>query len=1046
MSLSEQMRSLAAPLHEHVLQGLKNAPRPCVLFLAAGDMQRRAVTRHACAEQPESAWNAALDALEKALEAEGTTPVILRADWATKREALPWNEAEQRITATRRNYFRQGLALDPGYETAFTEQELNANAMLYSGGDNPKGLFNVKNSARYCRRRFGRELPELGPETRVELFGVQGAFCKEDGTLHMIGGTGLEAGRRDIAVVDAETVRKVVVSGAAWLARQCGPDGRFNYGFFPCFDRPIPTYNTLRHISSTWALLDVYKLTGNRELRAAAERSVAYLLKTFARHHRLPDGREAVFFEDTESGEIKLGSSGAALLLFTAYTELIHPRRYMPLMKAVARGILHLQQPDGGFIHVLNADLSVKEAFRIVYYDGEAVFGLLRLYALTRDPALLHAAERAFNRFIEKKYWKHHDHWLSYSINELTRYRPEARYFEFGINNFLDHLDFVLQRETAFPTLLELMTAADRMVRRMDDMPDTAELLARVDRNRFYTALEHRAAYLLHSFFWPETAMFFQNPARIAGSFFIRHHAFRTRIDDVEHFLSGLTAYLRYLEEKEEAGGAAASLVEMHAEKEEDKMLPPAKGAVRTGWTSDELAAVTGGCWAQQPPSGWEARGLCVWAPAFEPGQILLVRSGEQDKGLAPVQAQRLLPLASGVVCRENSLSGDKPCLLVADDMNEILMRLAQDARSRFTGKVVGVTGTSGKTSFTTLMAHVLEACGVVGKSRNSANLPFGVAWNLASMPWNAPFQVVEMAVGSMHKNSALTRPHVAVVLNVAPAHLIYWKTTAGIARMKSRIFDAAEPGGSAVLNRDCEHYDLFRDAAQKKDLAVLGFGEHAEADVRLTHHSADGMRFTLEGKEYALRLATPGRHSAMNVLAAAAVLKALDLPVADFLDRFVSFTPPEGRGRILDLHVDGKAITLIDDAYNANPASMSASLETLALTRNPSGSDLVILGDMLELGPDSARYHAALAEPLARLQPSRLMLCGEETAVLREAVEDNDAIRCCWFPDVETLLKALPSRLQEGDRVLVKGSHGSKVWKVVEDLKRRAEKRPFEG
>jgi len=542
------IENFADKLYETVISRMRHVSLNC-LFLSASDMQHRAVTRHAVAHSAEEALQAALSSLEEVLKKNNIRPHILRADWVSHHTKIPWSEAEKRITSTRRNYFRHGISLDEDWKLVFTEQELNANAMLYSGGDNPNGCFNAKNSAHYCKFRYGCSLPELNDHNTVILFTTQGCFCELDGQVHYISGSGPGAGRRDITTVDSDTVRSVVLSGADWLARQCGPDGRFNYGFFPCFDRPIPTYNTLRHISSTWSLLDVYKLTGDKNLRSAAERAISYLLKTFLRRHTLPDGQEAVFFEDRESREIKLGSSGVALLLLSTYTELIHPKRYIPLMNAVARGILYLQKADGSFTHVLDStDFSVKQAFRIVYYDGEAVFGLLRLYAITRAPALLNAVERAFSRFIEKNYWKHHDHWLSYSVNEITRWKPEAKYFEFGIKNFLEYLPFVRKRETAFPTLLELMMAAEAMLRRMEEMSDMNKLLARVDKKVFYDALTYRAHYLLNSFFWPETAMFFKKPERISGSFYIRHHAFRTRIDDVEHFLSGLTAYMRYLE------------------------------------------------------------------------------------------------------------------------------------------------------------------------------------------------------------------------------------------------------------------------------------------------------------------------------------------------------------------------------------------------------------------------------------------------------------------------------------------------------------------
>lgn len=767
-------------------------------------------------------------------------------------------------------------------------------------------------------------------------------------------------------------------------------------------------------------------MTRDPDLKAAIDRSIKHLTEKLIREIVSPDGSEMAFLIE-EDDEIKLGGNGVALLALTRHALAFDSREHVALMEKIALGIRYMQNADGSFRHVLrSSDLTVKQEFRTIYYEGEAAFGLMRLYDLTKDRRWILMVEMAFEHFLRNDHWRHHDHWLSYCVNELTRYRPDSRYFQFGLRNVSGYLDFVATRITTFPTLLELMMAAREMLSRIAADPVHQPLLTQIDLGAFLDALERRALYLLNGHFWPELAMYFAKPDRIVGSFFIRHHAFRVRIDDVEHYLSGLIAYGRYLPQR----AAFAALVARHGQG-----LHASEGS---NWSAGGVASATGGDWIVPPGPGWTATGLCTYKPAYEAGNLVVVRTAG-TRGVRPEELAELVPPPSGLITDHPGSLADHglPMLSVAN-IKQAVIGLGEHARGRLEGRVVGVTGSAGKTTTTAMMAHALSVYGSTAQTREGANLPVGVAWNLASVPRDTSFVVLEMAIGSMRQSAGIARPNVVLFTNILPSHLIYHGDTATIARKKSAIFLGMEAGGVAVLNRDMLEFPIVREAAVAREVRVLTYGTSEEADLRLLSYdeATGGVVARLQGREAEWSIGSGGVHTALNSLAVAGGVIALGLPLEPLIGALDSFVALPGRGQVVDVEFDGRGITIIDDAYNANPGSMAAALtrlSALAMGRRT----VAVLGQMAELGPDEEGYHTDLAGLVSRLGISQVHVMGPLYARFWDTIPSQ--ARGSHVGSLEQLQRMLLEHLRDGDLVLIKGSNATGMQKVVSWIKGQA-------
>lgn len=1020
VTLREQLRAC----RERVAPVCAGVPAPYpafTLIFSITDGRRRAHVLHVCGPGFEQTWDEGARQIEDWARRRALHAPWLRVDWVEGVSPIGWARFEAQLAGVKRNYFRLGLALDARFARVLTEQELNANAMLYAGPQVAHAAFNKNNFEIYLRQRFAHEpAADFEPGRTVYLLATGAVFCQADGVVHRLAGPGLDAGRRQLPTLTARAVAALVDSGAAFLARQVQDSGQFVYGHFPCFDRRIPGYNTLRHASTLYAMLEAWELNRDPQLLAAIERGLEFLRTRLIRSYTLPDGTQAAFLVDV-GDEIKLGGNAVCLLALVKHCEATGTRAWLPLLERLALGIAHMQDAKSGrFNHVLNAaDLSLKQASRIIYYDGEAAFGLMRLYGLTRDPRWLAMVERAFEHFIASQHWQAHDHWLSYCVNELTRWRAHEKYFRFGIQNVAGVLDFVLDRKTTFPTLLELMLAAQRMLRRLQAMPALRHLLGDIDLDKFRRALDFRAHYLLNGHFWPELAMYFRQPQAIVGAFFIRHHAFRVRIDDVEHYLSGLVGYQRLLAEREAA---------------------PAGASVGAGadaqWSAAELAQASGGHWVAPPPGDWRCGGV---APRLLPQRSHVLSIGDGRRGARATAAQRalhgLLRPPAAILCREPGphLGRGVPVLQVAS-VRDATLALARHARSHFGGAVVGVAGRHGETAQTAaLLAQALGAWGAVGRPEGNTRTPAGAAWNLSCLPRRASAWVIELGLAPPPALIGLVRPTV-LLLGSEGAPLPAPVATEEGGRAP-RLPPGALPSTTrVVLCRDSAEHAADAAAAHAQGLALLTYGEHPQADVRLLAADQGELQLQVQGRVLQMRLNAAGHAMAIGASAAMAAVLALGLPLAGALEALGRFVHSGSHAAVHAVPVGAGVFHLIDQSYDANPASMRAALALLGQTPCPPLRRVALLGDMHGAGPGARAQHEALAAPLLAARPDRVLLCGPLMQALHERIQGQ--VCAHWFADVTGLWDALGGLVRPDDWVLAKASRAIGLGRLTRALK----------
>lgn len=459
-------------------------------------------------------------------------------------------------------------------------------------------------------------------------------------------------------------------------------------------------------------------------------------------------------------------------------------------------------------------------------------------------------------------------------------------------------------------------------------------------------------------------------------------------------------------------------------------------------WTSSDLLAAMNGRPVGNLPEG--IAGISIDSRTINKGEAFFAIKGDRVDGhdyagIALANGASLLVVSEGKIPALGRLIAP---MIVVDDVLEALIRLGCAARDRSAAKIIAVTGSVGKTTTKEMLRHVLSPLGRVHASVASFNNHWGVPLTLARMPEATDFGIFEIGMnhpGEIRPLTKMVRPHVAVVTSIAPAHLGNFESLDEIAAAKAEIFEGVVNGGHAVLNLDSPQYALLERAAGAAGVSYIhSFGANPKAEFRLVEFAGRPEGSVLwagiGGRTLEVAIGAPGRHIAENALAVIAAAKLAGADLDQVLASLATMRPEKGRGLQHRLKVGTGRLTLIDESYNANPASMRAAISLLRDAEpTVGGRRIAILGDMLEMGEHAAEVHAALAGPIVEAGIADVWLAGPEMAHLRDALPPEVSV--VYREAVDDLTDYALAGVAAGDVVMVKSSKGTGCGRIVQAL-----------
>ena len=463
---------------------------------------------------------------------------------------------------------------------------------------------------------------------------------------------------------------------------------------------------------------------------------------------------------------------------------------------------------------------------------------------------------------------------------------------------------------------------------------------------------------------------------------------------------------------------------------------------VETLWKAEDVVrAVHGRCLHEQT---WNANGVSIDSRTIKPGDLFIAIKGLAHDGHDHVAAAIAAGASAAIVARQPSQAPPDAPLIFVDDTMTALQALGHAGRARAKAVIIAVTGSVGKTSTKEMLRMTLGAVGRTYANQGSYNNHWGVPLSFANLPPDAEYGVFELGMnhaGELTALSQLAKPDISLITAIEAVHLEFFPSVDAIADAKAEIFNGMDEKGVVILNRDNPYYARLAAAAKNRGIKkIMSFGRESKCDARLIDcaMTSEGcaVNAVIMGTNVHYAIGAPGQHLVQNSLCVLLAASFVSGKAEACAAALAHYKPPKGRGVTAPVNLaEGGKLVLIDDSYNASPASARASIRVLAqIMPAPGGRRILALGDMRELGTTAPALHAALASVIVEAKIDSVFCCGEMMRYLYDALPE--AVRGAHAIDSATLAPIVAQNVHAGDVVSVKGSLSMNMALVVTALK----------